>query len=150
MTSNWYFGTFDQHYNLSHGRKDSTQTREIIMKEINMLALNAKSYLEEHRRLEVVVLMKKYSNTLTDLIGKDDLKSALEKIDNFQNIFADLTSKKLVKKLTKISKKEKCSAEQKFLKFQIKSSIGHVEERMLENQGVCLCKYWNRMFKECH
>ena len=120
------------------------------MKEINMFPLNAKSYLEEHRRLEVVVLMKKYSNTLTDLIGKDDLKSALEKIDTFQNIFADLTSKKLVKKLTKISKKEKCSAEQKFLKFQIKSNMGHLEENMLEDQGVCLCKFCNRMFKECH
>ena len=79
MTSHWYFGTFDQHYNLSHGRKDSTQTREIIMKEINMLALNAKSYLEEQRRQEVSVLMKKYSNTRTDLIGKDENEISFRK-----------------------------------------------------------------------
>ena len=94
--------------------------------------------------------MKKYSNTLTDLIGKGDLKSALETVDNFQNIFADITNKKLLKKLTTISSKEKCSAEQLFLEFQIKSNIGHVERRMLEDQGVCLCKFWNRKFKECH
>ena len=39
------------------------------------------------------VLMKKFSNTLTDIIGKDDLKSALEKIENVQDILADISYK---------------------------------------------------------
>jgi hypothetical protein len=55
--------------------------------------------------------MQKYSNTLTDIIGKDDLKSALEKIENIQDILADITYKQLLKKLTTISSKEKCSTE---------------------------------------
>ena len=54
--------------------------------------------------------MKKYSNTLTDIIGKDDLKSALEKVDTFHNLLSDITNKKLLKKLSTISSKEMCSA----------------------------------------
>jgi hypothetical protein len=108
---------FNQHYDLSHRRKYLTGTKAIIMNEMNMLALSAKAYLKEYKRQEVSILMKKYSNTLTDIIDKDDLNSALEKVDNFQNIFADVTSKALVKKLTTISKKEKCPAEKRFLEF---------------------------------
>ena len=128
MTSYQYFGSFDQNYNDAHKRKDSIRIKEMIEKEIHMLALIAKSYLDENRRQEVSILMNKYSNTLTDLIVKDDLNSALENVDNFQNIFADITNKKLLKKLTTTKSREKCSAEHQFIEFQIKSNIGHVEK----------------------